>query len=203
MSHLGDLMVCQKLCMRCNAWAGALSWWSCQSPVVHSCILLNHLNSFCGGMSKLNVKFDADLLLYLLSHFEYDSHTVYMLTQWHLPLPLTSTVKSSLSMHAHSSPLLLAAKLYQYHSNCSFMLTMAWLFLDRLHILIFLYFISFKIYYSILQFSFSKPFSFTLLLLWIMNMFSTSVVPWPFLLHESFFYHIGLCFLTCFYRWMF
>ena len=29
--------------------------------------LLNHLNSFHGGMFKLNAKFDADLLLYSLS----------------------------------------------------------------------------------------------------------------------------------------
>ena len=31
---------------------------------------LNHLNSFHGGMFKLNVKYDADSLLYSLSHFE-------------------------------------------------------------------------------------------------------------------------------------
>ena len=24
------------LCIRCDAWAGTLSWWSCQSPVSHS-----------------------------------------------------------------------------------------------------------------------------------------------------------------------
>ena len=42
---------------------------------------LNHPNSFQGGMFKLNAKFDADLLLYLLSHFECDGHTVHMLTQ--------------------------------------------------------------------------------------------------------------------------
>ena len=40
-------------------------------------------------MFKLNAKLDADSLLYPLSHFECDSHKVYM-------LPLTSTVKSSL-----------------------------------------------------------------------------------------------------------
>ena len=27
--------------------------------VAHSCSLLNHPNSFCGGMFKLNIKFDA------------------------------------------------------------------------------------------------------------------------------------------------
>ena len=42
-------------------------------------------------MFKLNAKFDADLLLYSLSHFEYNSHTVHMTTQQHLPPPLTSS----------------------------------------------------------------------------------------------------------------
>ena len=42
LSHLGDFMFCQHFCMRCDGWARVLSWWSCQSPVVHSCSLLNH-----------------------------------------------------------------------------------------------------------------------------------------------------------------
>ena len=33
-------------------------------------------------MFKLNAKFDADSLLYSLSYFECDNHTVHMLTQW-------------------------------------------------------------------------------------------------------------------------
>ena len=49
----------QKNCMRRDAWAGTLSWWSCQSAVAHSCSLLNHPNSFHGRMFKLNIKFDA------------------------------------------------------------------------------------------------------------------------------------------------
>ena len=73
---------------------------------------LSHPNSFCGGIFKLNTKLDADSLLYLLSHFECDSHTVHMLTQWHPPPPLTSTVKSSLFTHVHSSPLFLASSGY-------------------------------------------------------------------------------------------
>ena len=85
LSHLGDLMFHQNLCMGCDAWAGTLSWWSCQSLVAQSCGFLNHVNSFLGGMSKLNTKFDAVSLLYSLSHFECDGHTVHMLTQWHLP----------------------------------------------------------------------------------------------------------------------
>ena len=56
----------KKLCMRCDAWVGTLLWWSCQSPDAHSCSLLNHPNSFCGGMFKLITKFDSDSLLYWL-----------------------------------------------------------------------------------------------------------------------------------------
>ena len=78
----------------------------------HSCGLLNHLNSSHEGMFKLNAKFDADSLLYSLSHFECDGHTVHMLTQWPLRPPLTRTVKSSLFTHAHSGPLSLASRLH-------------------------------------------------------------------------------------------
>ena len=66
--------------MRHASWVGTLSQWSCQSPVAHSCVLLNHTNNFSKGMLKLNAKFDADSLLYLLSHFECDGHTVDVLT---------------------------------------------------------------------------------------------------------------------------
>ena len=101
--HLSDLIVCQKLYIRCDAWAGTLSWWSSQSPVAHGCGLLNHANSFCWGMFKLNTKCDGESLLYSLSHFECDSHTVHMLTQWSLPPLLTSTVRSSLFAHVQST----------------------------------------------------------------------------------------------------
>ena len=50
--------------MKCDAWVGMLSWWSCQSPVAHGYSLLNHPNTFHRGMFKLNAKFDADSLLY-------------------------------------------------------------------------------------------------------------------------------------------
>ena len=82
----GDLMFHQKLCRRCDTWAGSLSWQSCQSPLAHRCGLLNHPNSFCRGMFKLTTKFDADLLI---SHCECEGHTVHVLTQWRLPLSMT------------------------------------------------------------------------------------------------------------------
>ena len=113
-----------------DAWAGALSWRSCQSPVAKSCSVLNHLNSFHGGMFKLNAKSDADLLLYALSHFECNSHTVHMLTQWRLPPPLTSTVKSSLSIQAcafQSTPLGCQFTL-MLPANCSCYINNGWTF---------------------------------------------------------------------------
>ena len=87
-------------------------------------------------MFKLNAKFDADSLLYSPSHFEYDNHTVHMLTQQCLLPPLTSTVKSSSFTHAHSSPLSLAGRLHQCHANCSHHINSDGLFLDRPRILV-------------------------------------------------------------------
>ena len=133
LSHLDGWMFHQKSLQRHDAWAGMLSWWSCQSAVANSYGTLNHPNSFCRGMFKLNAKFDADLLLHLLSHFECDSHTVHMLTQRHLPPPL-SIVKSSLFTHAHSSPLSLAATLHRCGINCSDYIYNGWIFPDRPHI---------------------------------------------------------------------
>ena len=79
--------------------------------------LLSHLNSFHRGILKLITRCDADLLLYSLSHFACDDHTVHMLIQC-LPSP-TIKVKPSLLTHAHSSPLSLAARLHGCHANRS------------------------------------------------------------------------------------
>ena len=95
-------------------------WARCCAEVAHSCSLQNHPNSFCRGMFKFNIKVDTDSLLYSLSHFECDSHTVHMLTPQHLRPSLTSTVKSSLFTHAHSSLLSLAARLHRCHANCCY-----------------------------------------------------------------------------------
>ena len=102
----------------------AVAFWSIQIISVEEC-------------SSLTPKFDADLLLYSLSNFECDGHTVYMLTQCHPPPPVTSTVKSSLFMHVHSSPLSLAARLHQCHANCSCYITMVGLSPDRPNIFYF------------------------------------------------------------------
>ena len=80
-------------------------------PIISGCCcgLLNHPNSFRRGTFKLNAEFHTDSLLYSLSHFECEDHTVHMLTQRHLPPILTSTIKSSLFRHVHSSPLLVTS----------------------------------------------------------------------------------------------
>ena len=49
-------------------------------------------------MFKVHAKFDADSLLYLLSHFECDGQTVHILTQQCLLPPLTSTVSHHCSL---------------------------------------------------------------------------------------------------------
>ena len=128
-------------CNRSDACVGTSSWWSCQPPVAHTCSFLNHLNSFCGWMYKLNTKFDADSLLYSLSHFECDSHIVYMLTQRCLLPPLTSTVKSYCSrtcIPVHSPWL---PGYINFAQTVLVTLPMAEIFLDRPCILIIALFI--------------------------------------------------------------
>ena len=111
LSHLGDLLFCQKTLHEMWCVSGHIIVMKLPITSCHSCSLLSHTNSFHGGMFKLNTKLDADSLLYSISYFECNGHTVHMLTQHHLPPPLTSTVKSSFT-HVHSSPLSLAARLH-------------------------------------------------------------------------------------------
>ena len=122
----------KRLWIRHDTRAGMLSWWSCHSPVAHSCGLLNRPTSFSGRMFKLNAKCDADSFLYLLSHFKCNSHTVHTLTQWCLAPPMTSTVKSSLFMHVCSSSLSLAASLHRCQANRSHYINNGWTFMGRL-----------------------------------------------------------------------
>ena len=93
-----------------------------------SCGLLSHLNSFRGGMFRLNTKCDADSLLSLLSHFQCDGHTAHTLIQWHPQPSLTSAVQSSLFMHVHSRPLTLAARLHGCCTNHSCYINNGWTF---------------------------------------------------------------------------
>ena len=60
-----------------------------------------------------------------------DSHTVFMLTQWCLPSLLTSIVRLSLFMHAHSSPLSWLPGYMDVSQTILFILTLAGLFPDR------------------------------------------------------------------------
>ena len=82
-------------------------------------------------MFKLHTKFDADSYLYLLSHFECDSHTVHMLTQWVYHSLLATIVKLLLFTHAHPSLLSLAARLHGCPANSSCYINNGWTFPDR------------------------------------------------------------------------
>ena len=152
------------------------SWWSCQSPVAHGCSFLNHPGSFHGGLFKPNTRFDADALLYLLSHFEGDGHTVHMLidmlTQWCWLPPLTSTVKSSLFMHEHSSPLALAARLHQCHTNCSCYINNGWTFSGLTSFIFWILVIALVCGVSVSR---GRPFHSVWASLWLLSRFSFSL----------------------------
>ena len=105
-------------------------WWSCQSPVAHSCSLLNHLNSLHRGMLKFNAVFDAYSLFYSQLFWMWWPHATHAHSVASTA-PLTSTVKSSLFTHVHSSPLCLAARLHDAVQTVLIILTMVGLFPDR------------------------------------------------------------------------
>ena len=118
----------KNLCTRRDAWVQVVLWWSWASPVAHSCGLLNHPHSFQGGMFKLMAKFDIGSLLYSLmcGCWMRQPHSTHV----HSMTPttsLTSTVKL-LFTHAHSSPLSLAARLHQCHTNHSLYINNDWTF---------------------------------------------------------------------------
>ena len=81
-------------------------------------------------MFKLNAKFDADSLLYSLSHFECDGHTIHMLTQLHLPTPLNGMC-SHVQIPVHSPWLPGYIDVVQ---TILIILTIVGLFPDRPHI---------------------------------------------------------------------
>ena len=66
----------------------------------------------------------------------WDSHTVHMFTQWHLPPPPTSTAKSPLFTRVHSRPLSLAARLHRCCANHSRYINNGWTFswTDLVHV---------------------------------------------------------------------
>ena len=118
----------KNLCTRHYAWADTLSWWICQSPVAHSYGLLNHLNSFCGGMFKVNTKFDADSLFYILNVMTTQNtcslngiYCPHWLVQW-------SHHHSCMDIPVHTWTLSLAARLHWCCTNHSCYINNCWTF---------------------------------------------------------------------------
>ena len=127
LSHLGNLMFCQKLCMRPDAWVGVLLWWSCQSPFAHSCSLLN--------LQIVSAE-EYSSLMQNLMRVRYSTHPVILnvtATQYicsligvYGPRPLlTSTVKSPLFTHACSCPFSLVPGYIDAAQSILVLLTMA------------------------------------------------------------------------------
>ena len=116
-----------KLCTRCDAWVGMLSWWSCQSPVAYSCSLLYHLNSFCEECSSLMQNMMQNIALLSQSFGIRRWHS----THAHSTVSTTPTDQYSeviLLMHVHSSPLALAARLHRCPGNGSCYINNGWTF---------------------------------------------------------------------------
>ena len=105
--------------------------WACccdevaQSPVAHG--LLNHLKSFRREMFKLNAKVWCRSSLYLFILNVLATQYTCSLNGIYHP-PLTSTVKSSLFTHVHSSPLSLGARLHPCCANHSRCINNGWTF---------------------------------------------------------------------------
>ena len=94
-----NILGCSACCRPSRTWitfnrfstifeAFVTHFYLCCTHCIVPKILLNHPNSFCGGMFKLTAKLGCRCVA-LLSHFECDGHTVHMLPQQYLPSPLT------------------------------------------------------------------------------------------------------------------
>ena len=110
-----------------------LLWWSCRPLVTHSCGLLNHLNSFLRNVQAWCSIQCRSVVLLTQSFWMRQPHSAHTHLRA-LPAPLATTVKSSLFVHVHSSPLSLAAKLHRCIANCFYYIHNGLTFPDRTHI---------------------------------------------------------------------
>ena len=118
-------MFCQKPLHQTHAQADTMSWWSCQSPVAHSCELLNHTVSVedCLSLTQNLMQIRCSTCSVILN--EMVTQYTCSLNSIYCPCWLG---KSSLFPHAHSSPLSLAATLHQCHTNHSHCINNGWTF---------------------------------------------------------------------------
>ena len=110
----------KNLCTRHDAWVGALSWWSCQSPVAHSCCLLNHPNSFCReeyssltwNSMKIHCSIHSVFLNVTATQYTCSLNGIYLphwLVQWsvhcsHIHIPVHPPWPPAYQCHTNHSP---------------------------------------------------------------------------------------------------
>ena len=124
-------MFCQKSLhrMRCMS---ALFWWSCQSQWPMSAafwiapiVSMEECSSLTQNLKQIHCSIHLVILNVMVTQYTGSLGGVYCSywPQW-----------SHHCSHMHSSPLSLAARLHRCHANVPIILTVAGLFLDRIHI---------------------------------------------------------------------
>ena len=128
LSHLDDLMFCQKTLHK--TWYKSRDVVMMKLPITRCPQVWPSESSeqFLQSNVQASHKISGRFVVVLTQSFECEDHTVPMLTQQVLPPPQTSTVKSSLFMHVHSSPLSLAARLHRCCTNHSCYISNGWTF---------------------------------------------------------------------------
>ena len=119
----GWFNVSPKNCMRCDTWAGVLSWQSCQSLVSHSWIMQIVSMEVCSSL-KQNLMQICCCTQSFWMRWPQGTHA-HLMASTH---PRHHLIKSSLFTHAHSSPLPLAAQLRRCCSSSSHYANNGWTF---------------------------------------------------------------------------
>ena len=132
LSHLGDLTFCQKT----SAWEVMHEWAHCrdeaanhQWPIAVAFWIIRIVSTEeCSSLTQNLMQICCSTCSVVLNATA--TQDTCSLNGVYYP-PLTSTVKSSLFMHVHSSPLCLAARLHDAVQTVLIILTMVGLFPDR------------------------------------------------------------------------
>ena len=148
LSHLGELMFHQKTLHK--TWCMSRHIVMMKLPIAHSCSFLNHLNSFLGGIFKLNTKFDADLLLYSVILNATATQYTCSLNGIYCPHWLVLWSRHCSHMCIPVPSLWLAARLHQWSANHSLYINNGWTF-SRQTLYVFLVILLIQLYFKFLD----------------------------------------------------